>query len=450
MTGYRHLALLGAGALTLAGVALAAPVQAVVPPGAPVGAPLDVVAIGDSYTAGLGGSAPLPAPDAACRRTSTGYASVLTQTLRESLATPVDLSLVACSGATTLSTRTGSDTSLGLSGAPRAITGPQQVAAVDADTDLVVLTAGAGDTDLEAILAACLLSGDTACATAAGTGVAFYNPATLVELLAAVDAAAGPRAPQDRLLIRVSGYVQPYDLEGIAEGSCTSVLSPSVLSATSINNGVVALNSAIAGATVQAAGAARNSDIGFVAVDERFAGHRVCDPEPWLLEPTLATVAARSALHPTDAGHAAYAAAVLSQPVELAPLLAGRTVPVPTATTTSAPTTTAVTATTGTTTSTTSTVGTTTSTTSATTSTTSATTGTTAAGTVVPGTSSVNVTATTAPRTTAVATSRPAAAALSTTGATVAPLVALGSILVLGGAAATGLTRRRTHPRRAG
>lgn len=459
MTGYRRLTVLATAAATGAAVLLSAvassvPVQAVATPSAPAVAPLQVLGMGDSYTAGVGGSAALTGADAACRRTSTGYASVVAGALRQSLSTAADLQLVACSGATTLSTRTGSDTGPGLSGAPRSITGPDQPAAVDADTDLVVLTAGAGDTDFEAILAACLLGGVQVCTDAGAAGVALYDPARLVQLLAAVDSAAGARSPQDRLVVRVSGYVQPYDVDGVAAGACTSALSPATApSAAAINAGVVALNGAVAAATAQAAAAAANSVIDFVEVDSRFVGHRLCTPEPWLVEPTLSTVAGRSALHPTDAGHAAYAAAVLSQPGELAPLLAARLVPAPTsppsATTTPAttPVTTPATTTSGT--ATTTTTGATTGAGTGGTSTGTATTSAALGGVALSVTTTAPVGVTRGSSTVAAAPTR-GARALPTTGAAPAPLLLLAAGLVLAGAAATGLSRRRSRPGRAG
>jgi hypothetical protein len=270
----------------------------------------DLVALGDSYAAGVGGDDPLPEPDAACRRNGDAYPVQLATMLEDGSddgSPAVDLHQQACSGATTVGVVTGVDDSPRLDGTPRGYRGPQQVTAVTEDTDVVTLTVGGGDTDFEAALRACLTAPGT-CAGALASSAALYDPQRLVDLLAEVDRAAGDRDAEDRVQVLVTGYPAPFDTAALAAGTCRpGLITPSVAAAEALNEAVRGLNARIAATVVGFDG--DDSVVGFVDVDAVFEGRRICSSESWLVEPSPSTSQV-TWLHPTTTGHGAYARAL--------------------------------------------------------------------------------------------------------------------------------------------
>ncbi len=384
---------------------------------------IDYVAVGDSYAAGNGASSPLTGPvDAACLRTSNGYPSLLAESARAATGVSVDLDLAACSGATTLSTLVGADPAPGVDGVPRDIVGPDQLAGVSSDTDVVTVTVGANDTDFGSVLRACLAT-PAGCEAAAQAGAALYDPQELVDLLLAVDAAvAGAPGP---VPVVVTGYPQLFDTVGLGQGQCAaSTLAPaSAELAEAINLGTRALNGQLAATTAQVAANAANTRIQFVDVDPAFEGHRICSPQPWITPPALNMPSDRW-IHPDDAGHAAYAAAILAA-VDLSP---GVTPPTPPVSEPPVTTTTGATATSS---------ATDTATVTATSS--SATDDPSSTATTSAGTASAVATSS-GSATTAVA---GGSSGLASTGATVLPVVLVAVLLLGGGAVAVVLAARR-------
>lgn len=239
----------------------------------------------------------------------------------------MDLSQQACSGATTAGVVTGIDDSPRLDGTPRGHRGPQQVAAATEDTDVVTLTVGGGDTDFEAALGACLTASDT-CRDALAASGSLYDPQRLVDLLAEVDRAAGDRSTEGRAQVLVTGYPAPFDTAAVTAGTCRpGVITPDVAAAEAVNEAVRDLNARIAATATGFDG--DDSLVEFVDVDPVFEGRRVCSPESWLVEPSPTTPQV-TWLHPTTAGHRAYARA-LDAAVTAAPAPAP-TAPVPSAT----------------------------------------------------------------------------------------------------------------------
>jgi lysophospholipase L1-like esterase len=231
------LALLAA--LALAGSAAAAPA-----------APASRVvydALGDSYASGYG----VP-PYADCGRSQGAYAVQLDGRQRVRLD-----DFVACAGATTTSLVAGG-----------------QLAALDADTELVTLSIGGNDI---------------------GWRVTSQLPALLDTVYAKV-AAAAPNAH-----VVVTGYPRLFSPEYGA------YLAASSAELSALNAGADALDAVIAAA-------AGRAGFQYVDVRKRFDGHGVNSPDAWILGPFDP-----GAFHPTADGYEAYTAAVNSAlgPVKL-------------------------------------------------------------------------------------------------------------------------------------
>jgi lysophospholipase L1-like esterase len=252
---------------------------------APPAPDVDLVAVGDSYTAGVGaGDYVTPAP---CVQTNGGYVTYL-----EALAIVDDEAINgACAGATIPD---------GPSPIPSVM---EQIAALDASeglsgrTELVTLTAGANDLDFTTPLSVCAMSTLEMCAQAVLAAQAKLPviQADLVEALTAIHQAA-PRAK-----IVVSGYALLFNPEGLP-----TVLTPQAQAF--VNAGTLALNEAIADA-VAGANAEAKANAVYVDVTDEFADHATNSLDPWI-NLNLADFSDPQNFHPNAAGHGAYADAL--------------------------------------------------------------------------------------------------------------------------------------------
>lgn len=281
----RHSALaagLATFAMTLGGAAL----PAIAAPPAP---DVDLVAVGDSYTAGVGaGPYTMALP---CVQTSTGYVDLLR-------ALPIvddDASNAACAGA--LLVDRPSDI------APSVM---EQIAALAASeklsgrTELVTLTAGPNDISFTTPLTACAGPILEACAQAV-QAVQTMLPVVQSELVDAITAIhkAAPRAK-----IVVFGYPILFDPEG-----SPTLLTPEA--ATLVKAGTLALNTAIEQA-VDTANAGARANAVYVDVTDEFAKHAINSDVPWLnFNPDPAFSSQN--FHPNAAGHQAYADALTAE-----------------------------------------------------------------------------------------------------------------------------------------
>ncbi|MEO5662621.1 MAG: SGNH/GDSL hydrolase family protein [Nocardioides sp.] len=222
--------------------------------------------LGDSYGSGVG-VPPYDPASLGCARSQSAYGVLVDGRARLRLD-----DFVACAGATTTSLVAGG-----------------QLAALDADTDLVLLSIGGNDIGWSQAVTACLGGTDAQCAGASALvrgRIATVLPGLLDTLHAKITAAA----PQARVV--VTGYARLFSPEYGA------YLGASPAEQQVLNEGADLLNEAVAAA------AARHG-FDFVDVTGRFVDHGVNAPEPWVLgafDP--------AAFHPTLAGYEAYAAAV--------------------------------------------------------------------------------------------------------------------------------------------
>jgi lysophospholipase L1-like esterase len=232
------------------------------------------VALGDSFGAGQGASAPGDYLNK-CLQSPNGYPALLDAENQIHLRANA-----ACTGATT------SDVA------------EEQLSALKQGTRLVTLTAGAADLNLSGVLAACTAGTPEQCQTAITSAVALLSVSCggrseeLLNRLTDLYAEVAETAPN--ALIVVTGYPFLFEL-----------VDPNLALKTQINNATAALNCTIQKAVAEAEAAGIN--IVYVDVTEAFDGHGIDGSEEPFINPAGTGI---NAFHPTAAGYVAYAAAI--------------------------------------------------------------------------------------------------------------------------------------------
>ncbi|MFF2843030.1 SGNH/GDSL hydrolase family protein [Paenarthrobacter sp. NPDC057981] len=280
------------GGLAIAALTLgftAAPATAAPPP------PLDYVALGDSYTAGTGADGLYWPDDETCWQSEGGYVDLVAATGRVHL-----VANAACHGAFLVPLGRATPISAQLAGL---IPG-----SLNATTDLVSITAGALDAGSGVALQACSTPGTQLCAEKVAGAIQDLQSGALLGGLALTYQTIQDAAPD--ATIAVLGYPRLFDP---AQGdiSFRGVTVVPVANQILVNQAIDALNATIAKA-VRVSGA----NAVFVDMTKRFLGHAVNSGNPWLqleLTPVLPETRLPDAnFHPNDAGHQAYASALLS------------------------------------------------------------------------------------------------------------------------------------------
>ncbi|MFF9569219.1 SGNH/GDSL hydrolase family protein [Streptomyces sp. NPDC014685] len=246
--------LLGAAlALTGAATALAAP-------SAPSVRAVDYVALGDSYSSGVGAGS-YDGASGSCKRSTKSYPA-----LWAAANSPASFAFTACSGARTGDVKAG------------------QLGPLDSSTDLVSISIGGNDAGFADVMLTCVLQSETTCLNRIATARSFVDT-TLPGNLDSVYSAISAKAPSARVV--VLGYPRFYEIGG----SCAAGLSDKVRSA--INAAADHLN---------AATAKRAADHGFAFADVagRFAGHEICSSSSWLHSINWLNIG--ESYHPTAAG----------------------------------------------------------------------------------------------------------------------------------------------------
>jgi lysophospholipase L1-like esterase len=248
--------------VTFAAVLAAVSVLAAAAPASAAGA-VSYVALGDSYSAGLGAGAMISS-SGSCDRSTSAFSQ-----LWASAHHPASYVSVACSGATT-STVISS-----------------QLSALSASTTLVSITVGGNDVGFSSTMETCVLSSTSTCVAAIDRDEALISstlPGELANVLADI-ASAAPNA-----MVVVLGYPDLYDLS--RSSTCIGL---STTDRTDLNQAAGELDAAI-----QAAATARGD--AFADVRAAFAGHNICDSSPWLHSVNILDVS--ESYHPTAAGQA--------------------------------------------------------------------------------------------------------------------------------------------------
>jgi lysophospholipase L1-like esterase len=221
------------------------------------------VALGDSYSSGLGAGSYI-ASSGSCDRSSNAYPALWSTANR-----PASAVSVACAGATT-STVLGS-----------------QIPALSTATTLVSITIGGNDVGFSSVMETCVLRSTSTCVSAidaAESEMAGQLPGELDGVLNAITASA----PKARVV--VLGYPHLYDLSRSAV--CVGL---STTDRTDLNRAADQLDGQI-----QAA-AARHADV-FADVRSEFAANEICDASSWLHSVNIFDLS--ESYHPTAAGQA--------------------------------------------------------------------------------------------------------------------------------------------------
>jgi lysophospholipase L1-like esterase len=222
---------------------------------------LDYVALGDSYSAGVGAGSYVTS-DPSCFRSSRAY-PVLWAAAHAS-----SFSFNACNGARTTDVLA------------------QQLGPLSRRTDLVSISVGGSDSGYARVMASCVLPGTGICTSAvtrANTLIDGTLPADLDRLYSAIRL----KAPAAHVV--VLGYPHFYQLHG----ACRGGLHDTERSA--LNAAVDHLNSVIA---------SRAAAHGFTFADVRnvFTGHEICSSSPWLR--SVQWLNLTESYHPTASGQA--------------------------------------------------------------------------------------------------------------------------------------------------
>ncbi|AXE78720.1 SGNH/GDSL hydrolase family protein [Streptomyces atratus] len=217
------------------------------------------VALGDSYSSGVGAGSYLSG-SGDCRRSTNAYPY-----LWAAANSPSSFAFVACSGATTSSVA-GS-----------------QLGALSSSTGLVSVTAGGNDVGFADVMQDCVLSSEATCLSSVSSAVSQMHN-SLPSGLSSLYGSIRSRAPQAHVV--VLGYPRFYQLSG----SCIAGLSEKERAA--INNASDVLNGVIAKQAV-------NAGFTFSSVVDEFTGHELCSGDAWLHSVTLPVY---NSYHPKAAG----------------------------------------------------------------------------------------------------------------------------------------------------
>lgn len=234
--------------------------------------PVDYVALGDSYSSGLGADSSYTG--GSCDLSTNAYPA-----LWSAAHAPASYRMAACAGATTSSVISS------------------QVQSLSTSTNLVSITAGGNDVGFSTIMTTCILRGTSGCVAAVDSAERTAS-AVLPGRLDATYQAISAAAPSAKVV--VLGYPLFYQLHvwycvGLSETSRAK-----------IDEGIGQVDDLIAAAA---------SRHGFTFADVRsaFVGHQLCSGRKWLHAADLADVA--ESYHPTATGQSdgylpAFAAAV--------------------------------------------------------------------------------------------------------------------------------------------
>jgi lysophospholipase L1-like esterase len=219
------------------------------------------VALGDSYSSGLGAGNNISS-SGSCGRSNNAYPE---QWSADN--SPASFVSVACSGATTADVISS------------------QVPALSASTTLVSITIGGNDAGFASVMETCVFESTSSCLNAVSAARAFITsqlPARLDTTLQTI------RTDAPNAKIVVLGYPDLYDLS-----KSSTCIGLSTSDRTALDAGADALDGALATA------AAANGDA-FADVRGQFAHHEICDSGSWLNSVDIFAIS--SSYHPNASG----------------------------------------------------------------------------------------------------------------------------------------------------
>ena len=222
---------------------------------------VNYVALGDSYSSGVGAGNDISA-SGNCERSTKAYPEQWAATNA-----PGSFVSVACSGASTADVLSS------------------QVSALSASTTLVSITIGGNDAGFSSVMETCVLLSTSSCLNAVATAETFISTqlrGRLDQVLQTITA----DAPNAKVV--VLDYPQLYDLS--KSGSC---LGLSTGDRVALNGGADDLDYFIQQA-------AQDNHDTFADVRHQFTGHEICDSGSWLHSVDIFAIS--SSYHPTAAG----------------------------------------------------------------------------------------------------------------------------------------------------
>ncbi|MEU8542884.1 SGNH/GDSL hydrolase family protein [Streptomyces sp. NPDC048717] len=223
-------------------------------------ASVNYVALGDSYSSGVGaGSYDSASGD--CKRSANAYPMLW----KASHAT-TSFAFNACSGAVTTDVTNN------------------QLGSLNSSTTLVSITIGGNDAGFSDVMTTCILQSDATCVSRVNQAKSYVDT-TLPARLDAVYTAIRNKAPNAKVV--VLGYPRFYMLNG----TCIAGLSETERSA--INGASDYLNAAISKR-------AANKGFTFSSVTSTFSGHEICSGSAWLHSVNWLNIG--ESYHPTAAG----------------------------------------------------------------------------------------------------------------------------------------------------
>jgi lysophospholipase L1-like esterase len=218
------------------------------------------VALGDSYSSGVG-AGNYDSSSGDCKRTSRAYPA-----LWAAAHSPQTFSFTACSGARTNDVIAS------------------QLAPLNSGTDLVSITIGGNDAGFADVMTTCVLQSEATCINRVNQAKAYVDTTLPGRLDQTYDAIRG-RAPGAKVV--VLGYPRFYKLNG----TCVAGLTEGERAA--INGAADHLNTAISKR-------ATSHGFTFASVVGTFTGHEICSGSPWLHSVNWANIG--ESYHPTAAG----------------------------------------------------------------------------------------------------------------------------------------------------
>jgi lysophospholipase L1-like esterase len=224
---------------------------------------VNYVALGDSYSSGVGAGSYIGS-SGSCDRSSKAYPQ-----LWANANAPASYVSVACSGATTSSVISS------------------QLSALSGSTTLVSITVGGNDVGFTSVMETCVLGSTGDCVSAIDTAenkMSTQLPGELNSVLSDI----GADAPNARVV--VLDYPDLYDLS-----QSSGCIGLSTTDRTDLNQAADELDGQI-----QAA-AGRYSDT-FANVRSQFTGHQICDSDSWLHSVDWLDLG--ESYHPTASGQA--------------------------------------------------------------------------------------------------------------------------------------------------
>jgi lysophospholipase L1-like esterase len=228
--------------LALAAAIAAATALSLLLTAAPASAAVNYVAMGDSYSSGLGAGS---YSGGSCDRSANAYAQLWANANH-----PASFAFVACSGATTTDVINN------------------QISALSAATTLVSITIGGNDVGFSNVMTTCVLGSTSDCVNAVNHAEAQARsqlPGALSTLFTDISA----RAPGARVV--VMGYPEFYDL-----ARSSGCIGLSTTDRTALDGGADVLDSVIQAATTGRSGFA------YAEIRPAFGGHEICDSNSWL------------------------------------------------------------------------------------------------------------------------------------------------------------------------